>query len=416
MKAGNKSRSVIFVSGTPYPNGLAATNRIVSLLSELPLYSWKVDVVCLNATKYPTEIINGENFFNRKGIFKGVNFRYISASVKADNLKLIRTLSAFWGIISLPFILRFSFDSNIKGKIFLTNLTQAHYVVYFKIVSQLFNYKLVLIRSEYPRIIMGNSRLKNLYKIFIERWLFRLFNGFVLMTFTLRDYFLPLIRKDALLTIIPMTVNIDRFSGKTYSPFDFKYIAYAGSLSNLKDGVDILIHSFISIAEKHPTVHLVIIGDKSDNSLLNYLNNIVSKANETTKSRVHFIGHIDSSQIPEYLCNASLLALARPDSTQAQGGFPTKLGEYLATGKPVVVTKVGEIPDFLTQRKDAILCVPGDIVSFAENLDWALNNYQEAMSIGKAGRSVAEITFNSKVQGKEFSNFLEHFLCEDTRL
>ena len=59
--------------------------------------------------------------------------------------------------------------------------------------------------------------------------------------------------------------------------------------------------------------------------------------------------------MPKYLCNAKLLALARPDSIQAQGGFPTKLGEYLATGRPVVVTKVGEIPDYLEDGVNAFL-------------------------------------------------------------
>ena len=48
-----------------------------------------------------------------------------------------------------------------------------------------------------------------------------------------------------------------------------------------------------------------------------------------------------------------MLVLARPDNIQAKGGFPTKLGEYLATGNPVVVTKVGEIPNYLIDGVNA---------------------------------------------------------------
>ena len=50
--------------------------------------------------------------------------------------------------------------------------------------------------------------------------------------------------------------------------------------------------------------------------------------------------------------------MARPDSRQARGGFPTKLGEYLATGKPVCVTKVGEITVYLEDNVSAFLAEP----------------------------------------------------------
>ncbi len=55
-----------------------------------------------------------------------------------------------------------------------------------------------------------------------------------------------------------------------------------------------------------------------------------------------------------------------PDSKQAQGGFPTKLGEYLATGNPVCATTVGEIPDYLVDGESVYFAVPGSVDSFAD--------------------------------------------------
>ena len=65
------------------------------------------------------------------------------------------------------------------------------------------------------------------------------------------------------------------------------------------------------------------------------------------KDSIVFTGIVSAADIPQILKNAAVLALDRPDSLQAQCGFPTKLGEYLLTENPVIVTKVGDIPLFL---------------------------------------------------------------------
>ena len=49
------------------------------------------------------------------------------------------------------------------------------------------------------------------------------------------------------------------------------------------------------------------------------------------KNSVIFTGIVSAAEIPQILKNATVLALDRPDSLQAQCGFPTKLGEYLLT-------------------------------------------------------------------------------------
>ena len=86
---------------------------------------------------------------------------------------------------------------------------------------------------------------------------------------------------------------------------------------------------------------------------------------------VIFTGKIQKDLMPDYLCNANVLCLARPNNIQAQGGFPTKLGKSLATGNPVVVTKVGEIPDYLDEQSAYLAC-PGSVDDFANNLKKAL--------------------------------------------
>lgn len=92
--------------------------------------------------------------------------------------------------------------------------------------------------------------------------------------------------------------------------------------------------------------------------------------------------------------------MARPNNRQAKGGFPTKLGEYLATSKPVVLTKVGEIPLFLTDGVNAYLSEPDNAESFAKKLDEALSNQKEARKVGLNGRHLADTVFNYRIIAK----------------
>jgi glycosyltransferase involved in cell wall biosynthesis len=397
----------IFISLTPYPNGLASTNRMASLLNELPKHGTSVDVICMASTKFPTSFYNGHPRYDRFGTLNSVNYHYTSLTVKASSSFIPRVISGIWGVVTMPLLVISIWLKHRSVKLLIiSNQTQVHYVVLIKIVSLIISSKLVLVRSEFPSLIRTKSKYTMLYKLFFEKWIFKLYDGFALMTNTLVDYFKPLSKKNAKFELIPMTVDINRFTGIHNSPFNFKYIAYAGSLSNEKDGLDILLKAFISIARIHLDIHLVIIGDTTKPVFYNKLLDLIKNDGSDFKNRIHFTGRIDASLIPKYLTNAFILALARPDSKQAQGGFPTKLGEYLATGKPVIVTKVGEIPNYLKDKKSAILCEPGCINDFTSKLDWALKNEITLKEIGETGKKVALGVFNSEVQGERFNNFL----------
>ncbi len=363
---------------------------------------------CSTSTKYPTTIKDGVPIFERKGEHNGVSFQYISAFVNANKPKIVRVLSALWGWFVAPFYL-YRHKITSGSNILLINLTRAHYIVYLKLIAAIVGFKLILMRSEYPRPIMEPSFSTKIYRLVLEKWIFKLFDGFILMTTALEQYFCKLKRDDVPTTLIPMSVDLSRFNIAPTKQFDFEYIAYAGSLSSQKDGLDVLLNAYNKVAAHDKEIRLVIIGDTSQKQHYQSLQTIVQKFPRKVINRIIFTGRIDKDQVPHYLMNAKILALARPDSIQAQGGFPTKLGEYLATGRPVVVTRTGEIPLYLHHGQNALLCEPGNVDDFANKLRWALENYDHACRIGANGRIIAETVFNSRIQAKKLSTFLEQF-------
>ena len=223
-------------------------------------------------------------------------------------------------------------------------------------------------------------------------------DGLFVISSALKEYFESIGVSADKVHIINMTVDASRFESLVKKPSE-RYIAYCGKATNNKDGVDQLIKSFAITLKTHPDVKLYIIGTpprKADES-----GNLELVESLGITDKVVFTGVIPSEQIPQVLKNAEILALNRPDNMQAKYGFPTKLGEYLLTGNPVVITRVGDIPLFLKDGENALIASPNEPVTFAEKVNWLLDNQQEAIIIGANGVGVAKRNFDSMIEAQK---------------
>jgi glycosyltransferase involved in cell wall biosynthesis len=90
----------------------------------------------------------------------------------------------------------------------------------------------------------------------------------------------------------------------------------------------------------------------------------------------------------------------------ADAGFPSKLTEYMATGIPVVVTSVGEIPAYLKHRENAFLAKPDSAEAFAKELEYVLDNYEYACHVAMNGKELTKTVFNYNYQAKRMIDFI----------
>ncbi|RZS98473.1 glycosyltransferase family 4 protein [Cecembia calidifontis] len=246
-----------------------------------------------------------------------------------------------------------------------------------------------------------------------ERKAFFAYDGMALMTQTLVKHYQGFPKPLPKLLHLPMTVDLERFqSPKVPLPeFQSPYIAFVGVMNDAKDGVSNLIKAFNSIKDKFSSHKVYLVGAWNYDTPI-HLQLIKGFGLE---ERVFWMKEYSRDQIPNIICNADLLVLPRPDSKQAQGGFPTKLGEYLATGKPVCATRVGEIPNYLKDNESVFFAEPGSVESFAEAMERALGDYEIAKRVGAYGRKVAEEHFNKDVQARVLLGFLEELVGEEPR-
>ena len=245
--------------------------------------------------------------------------------------------------------------------------------------------KIVREINDWPlAVIWGESRFKQWVEVNL---LPKLFDGAICMTDLLVEFWREHGRSGVPIFKLPMTVDIKGVDGiEKGNGESCPYVCYAGGLSEEKDGVETLRRGF----------------------------EIVKKTfRDTGRGEVclKILNGIDHDEVIRTMKGASCLVLARPDSLQARAGFPTKLGEYLATGRPVVVTKVGEIPDFLMDEVSAYLVdASGDRSDLAEKIAEKILNVfsdlEKAEKIGVEGRTVALKCFDWRVYSLPLNEWL----------
>ncbi|MBM3453342.1 MAG: glycosyltransferase family 4 protein, partial [Bacteroidetes bacterium] len=203
---------------------------------------------------------------------------------------------------------------------------------------------------------------------------------------------------------LPLTIVAQRFMNIRCSDhFPKRYVGYCGYMGGDKDGISDLLKAFCIVNLKHNDVKLVLAGTAEEVEMRAYR---IFTEEHKIEDAVIFAGTLERNEIPGFLKSAEVLVLARPDNLQASGGFPTKLGEYLASGKPVVVTKVGEISNYLNHEIDSLLCEPGNIKDIANNIIRVLDNPSHFISMGISGQKLAIEKFDYRQQAYELARFL----------
>ena len=366
------------VAGVYEPNS-APTNRLLSFVRAFEEMNIETIVVFIEPNRTRDKI---------EQTYKYVTLKYLWDSSLVKNYIYDKLLAGFR-------VQRFCRLLGSGDKVFVFGASA--YLHYFTTRR---NVSIYHERTEHPDVVrlrFGFERNRYLSSC-------RKLKGLFVISTALKEFFLGVGIPSDKICIVNMTVDNTRFDGLQRDGDSERYIAYCGTASNNKDGVDRLIRAFGIVAQKHQDVKLYIIGKAP--SVSDEAGNLKLIDELRLNDKVVFTGVKPAIEIPRLLINAVVLALARPDSLQAKNGFPTKLGEYLSTGNPVVVTKVGDIPLFLKDKDSALLVDADNIVEFANQLCWVLDNPKEAERIGANGRKVALRYFDSTLEAQKIVRYI----------
>ena len=385
--------NILFISTGDYAFKSASSIRHLTIAKGLSKQGHHCSFLLSSPQKWPTQTIEIDGFHlktihpysGNNRIFKSLFFYYVL-------IMLNREIKKLHNLVPIDVIVVYSIENSIIKR-----------ALDF---SKKYNIPIFHERTELPYIIGKSDTIfgKIAYKKYIEK-LIPQFNGLFVISDKLKEYFGNFNNH---ITKILTVVDTDFFNIEEKPLYDYPYIAYCGTMRGTKDGLPILIEAYKKLLSKIPDIKLLLIGDNSNKNSLSEILDAIDKFNIVNK--VVFTGLVERNMMPNLLCHAKLLVVSKPDTEQNSGNFPIKVGEYLSTGVPVVLTKVGEISRFINDGEHGFLAEPNSVDSFYEKMFIALSNSEKAQVIGKNGRDLAKKCFDYRVQSKVMINTLSNSL------
>jgi glycosyltransferase involved in cell wall biosynthesis len=148
-------------------------------------------------------------------------------------------------------------------------------------------------------------------------------------------------------------------------------------------GAPILAQAFAPVAEENINAHLLLVGDGPELDPTLRILRTKSLQNRTTST-----GHVLPGDVPRYLDACDVLVaphIPLPGSVDFFGS-PTKLFEYMAAGKAIVASRLGQIGDVLDHGATGWLVKPGDVSELSTALRILSESPEQRRELGANAR------------------------------
>ena len=156
-------------------------------------------------------------------------------------------------------------------------------------------------------------------------------------------------------------------------------ILYVGNLTKTK-GLDLLVEAMHQIIQKWPRTKLALAMQQQHKRF--------KKRRLEIENRMKVLGIADNiievgpvKDMP-HLMAACDVFVSPLRSTNGLADYPISILEAMAVGKPVVVTKVGGVPELVSHMQTGLIVEPGNVELLANQIHFALENREIVREMG----------------------------------
>jgi glycosyltransferase involved in cell wall biosynthesis len=142
-------------------------------------------------------------------------------------------------------------------------------------------------------------------------------------------------------------------------------VVYSGALHEFK-GVNLLI----DVAKELPEIQFALAGGNEDQ-----VKKYQKLAQEKQVENIAFLGHLTQDKLASLLQAADILAHPHLSGEAATFTSPLKLFDYMASGTPIVSSKIPPLKEFESTKAVAGWCEPDDPHQFAQCLQQVLQTH-----------------------------------------
>lgn len=368
----------LLVFARDYPVGMAGTKRIQHFLEYLMLRDVNIKVISFRSKTEQPAI---------KGVHKSIPYFNIGLGIDMKLSQMHRIIAYYFKGFRAISEFRKAGCSNILYNSGGINIENFLFILWSRILS----YRLILAIEEDYSFFKDNIKAISKFKCWtIRRFDFlncRWADKIVAISTYLKEKYDRL--KGSGVVLIPITANLNIGQNRNSINSPLRVI-YAGTFAD-KDGVDDIINGFLEFNKTFRDARLILTGKSAQQQI--YVNRYKDENN------IHFAGFVEDMEFYSLLRDADVLCMCRTESGFANAGFPFKLGEYLATGNPVICTRVSDVEQYLDEN-DAFLIEPGSPEQISEALCRIAADPESARKRGLNGLEKCRRFFSPEANGK----------------
>lgn len=306
--------------------------------------------------------------------------------IKRQLVRLAFSPREFFGIIKLA----------RSGSIAFINVYSefAFDIVFYYLIAKLVRAECVLHVVEYRSRIAYRSPILRLNDLVFEALAPRIFTKFVAISTLIQRSILSK-NPGANVTVIPPVCNFDEIAKTPKVNHPHPYFLYCASLS-YEDVAWFVIEAFLKVGA--PKVDLVLV-------LNGKLSERVRAACEKHDS-IKLFSKLDYKILIGMYKGAHALLIPLRNIAQDAARYPQKISEYLATGRPIISCRVGEVGRHFTHGVDALLTKSYDVAEFSEMMRFSLSDVEKIDIIAQQGYRLGAQLFDTRAQEKSLELLL----------
>ena len=393
--------NVYIITKEPFPNGMAATNRIKCYAKALKEHG----VCCKILIFMRTGTIDSYSR-NKIGesVWENIPYQYIGGTSYRHSNLFVRKWNDILDRIRLIIYLR---KNLCAGDVVLGYC--GPYVHYINILINVIHKKHAKYVRDLCELPYGTSSetkmtIKN-RKVVLEKQ-FPKCDGIIAISESLLNLANKYKSSQTKTIKIPIMVDFCKFDMEDRSnESEVPYIFHSGTLFEQKDGILGMFEAFGMVTQKYKKpLNFILTGQMEKSPHMEQIKTIIHKYH--LEDRIHFLGYLNDEKLRDYLSKASLVIINKNITQQNKYCFSTKLAEYLAAEKVVIITNVGEAAFWLKNKDSAYIVEPENAEKLSESIIYALKNSKLSKKKEKKGKELCRESVNNKCYGKVLSDFL----------
>ena len=270
----------------------------------------------------------------------------------------------------------------------------------YSIISKWLNFPIILNYVELSSAMTSRKGITiKVNDYFFERFAFNLVDGVL----PISDFLLNFVKKHSLEKLflkIPVLCDFKKFEDIKNTAKE-KYFIFCGAAGYIEI-ITFILNAF-DLVDTKDEIYLYLVVDGTPKQL-SILNTEIRKINR--KNYVKIFSKLSDKSLTELYVNAIGMLIPLRPTMQDTARFPHKIGEYCASGNPIITTNYGEIKTYFVDGLSALIAEHYDVQEFADKMLFVISNPKEAIIIGKNGKSVGLMNFNYKNFGRKINDFI----------